>query len=133
MHHEGCAQDRGHAGLPIWKGGNEFLARMIDRHPALANRLHATGALASADLSRSIAACDLMIQYYPDGISTRRTSCMAALEHGRAIMTTTGPLTEPLWDESRAVALAPAGDLTRMAALVHRLVADDDERRRLEA
>jgi glycosyltransferase involved in cell wall biosynthesis len=117
--------------LLIGKGGTEFRAGMIDRHPSFANRLHATGALAPVDVSRSIAACDLMIEYYPDGVSTRRTSCMAALEHGRPVVTTTGQLTEPLWQESCAVALAPANDLPQMAALVHRLLDDGIERQRL--
>jgi glycosyltransferase involved in cell wall biosynthesis len=119
--------------LLIGQGGTEFRARMIDRHPAFANRLHATGALAPADVSRAIAACDLMIQYYPNGVTTRQTSCMAPLQHGRPVVTTSGRLTEPLWQESRAVALAPAEDLPAMAALVHRLIDDGDERQRLGA
>jgi len=129
----GLAQDTELAVLLIGKGGTEFRARMIDQHPSLASRLHATGALAPADLSRSIAACDLMVQYYPDGVSTRRTSCMAALEHGRAVMTTSGHLTEPLWNESRAVALAPANDLPAMASMLHRLIGDTEEQQRLGA
>ena len=128
---EGLAQHADLVVLLIGKGGTEFRAQMIDRHPSFANRLHATGALSPADASRSLAACDLMIQFYPDGVSTRRTSCMAALEHGRPVMTTSGHLTEPLWQESRAVALAPANDLPAMAAVVHRLIDDGEERQRL--
>jgi len=127
----GLAQDANLSVLLIGNGGTDLRARMIGRYPLFANRLHATGALAPADLSRSIAACDLMIQYYPDGITTRRTGCMAALEHGRAVMTTSRRLTEPLWNESGAVALAPANDPAAMAGLVHRLVIDAPERQRL--
>jgi len=72
-----------------------------------------------------------MIQYYPDGVTTRQTSCMTPLEHGRPVVTTSGSLTEPLWQESRAVALAPASDAEALAALVHRLVGDRNERQRL--
>ena len=46
-------------------------------------------------------------------------------------MTTSGQLTEPLWSESRAVALAPANDLPAMTELLHRLIGDSDERQRL--
>ena len=127
----GLEQDTNLAVLLIGNGGTEFRARMLASHPAFASRLHATGPLAPEDVSRSIAACDLMLQYYPDGVSTRRTSCMAALEHGRPVITTSGHLTEPLWQESRAVTLVPANDFPAMAAVVHRLVGDGDERQRL--
>jgi glycosyltransferase involved in cell wall biosynthesis len=125
------ARDSDLSVLLIGNGGPEFRARMLARHPSFANRLHATGALAPAELSSSIAACDLMIQYYPDGVTTRRTSCMATLEHGRPVVTSAGSLTEPLWAESRAVALAPANDIAAIAALVHRLLNDAPERLRL--
>ena len=117
--------------LLIGKRGTEFRDRMIARRPSFANRIVATGALPPAEVSRSIAACDLMIQYYPDGVSTRQGSCMAALEHARAFVTTSGRLTEPLWAESRAVELAPADDIPAIAGLVHRLIGDGDERQRL--
>jgi glycosyltransferase involved in cell wall biosynthesis len=119
--------------LLIGKGGVEFRARMLGRRPSFAHRIIATGALAPADVSRSIAACDLMIQHYPDGVTTRQTSCMTALQHGCPLVTTTGRLTEPLWNESRAVALAPAEDIPELASLVHRLIDDAPERRRLGA
>jgi len=117
--------------LLIGKGGTEFRDRMIARRPSFASRIVATGAIPPADVSRSIAACDLMLQYYPNGVSTRQTSCMAPLEHGRPVVTTSGHLTEPLWEESRAVAIAPANDIPAIAGLVHRLIGDGDERQRL--
>ena len=46
-------------------------------------------------------ACDLLVQPYPDGISSRRTSAMAGLALGVPVVTTTGHLTEPLWAETR--------------------------------
>ena len=44
--------------------------------------------LANEEVSVHLSACDLMIQPYPDGISARRTSAMAALAHERPVVTT---------------------------------------------
>jgi glycosyltransferase involved in cell wall biosynthesis len=41
---------------------------------------------------------------------------MAALAHGCALVTTTGALTETVWAETRAAALAPVGDAETLAA-----------------
>ena len=78
---------------------------LTSAHPSLAGRLFATGRLTPGDVSHHVAACDVMLQPYPDGISSRRTSAMAALSHGRAIVTTAGWLTEPLWAEASAAVL----------------------------
>ena len=65
----------------------------------LHNRLVATGSLVSSDAAAHLAACDLLLQPYPDGVSTRRTSLMAGLALGRPIVTSEGLLSEPLWRE----------------------------------
>ena len=44
-----------------------------------------------------------MLQPYPDGVSSRRTTVTSLLAHGCAVVTTRGPLTEGLWQESGAV------------------------------
>lgn len=46
---------------------------------------------------------------------------MAALTSGCPVVTTDGPLTEPVWRETGAVALAPAGDAASFAREVKRL------------
>jgi glycosyltransferase involved in cell wall biosynthesis len=70
------------------------------------DRAIAMGSLGAADIARHIAACDAMLQPYPDGASSRRTSLMAGLALGRAVVTNEGPLSEPIWRESNAVKLA---------------------------
>jgi glycosyl transferase family 1 len=97
----------------------------------LANRIHATGGLPENGVSVALSSCDLMLQPYPDGVSTRRGSVMAALAHQRAIVTTAGILTEPLWLESGAVVLTPVGDHTAMSAELKRLIGDEGERSRI--
>jgi glycosyl transferase family 4/glycosyl transferase family 1 len=101
---------------------------MIVAQPALAGRLFATGHLAAQDLSHHVAACDLMLQPYPDGISSRRTSAMVALSHGRAIVTTAGWLTEPIWAEAGAAILAPVDDPHALAAAAATILFDVSQR-----
>jgi glycosyltransferase involved in cell wall biosynthesis len=110
--------------LLIGRGSVGAARDMTTRFPQLAGRLHASGALDHDDLSAHISACDLMLQPYPDGISTRRTSAMAALAHGRAIVTTAGSLTEQLWAEIGAAMLVPAGDPVLLADAAASLLAD---------
>jgi len=110
----------------------EFLDRVRERHPAIASRAWASGRLPADQVSEVLSACDLLIQPFPDGITTRRTSAMAGLRNGVAIVSTLGRLTEPVWKETGAVALAPVADRTAFARTVARLL-DDPEARHLQA
>jgi glycosyltransferase involved in cell wall biosynthesis len=109
-----------------------FRESLINEIPALAARVVATGTLPGPELSMAIASCDVMAQPYPDGVTSRRTSVMAALDHGRAIVTTQGLFTEPLWPQSAAVALAPVDDPGAFASAVSELIGSEDRRRRYE-
>lgn len=117
----------------IGRGGDRFAAAMRARYPALAGRIHHASALAPADIAAAIRACDVMVQPYPDGVTTRRTSVMAALTNGVATVATEGALTEPVWRRSGAVALAPANDARAIAAKTIALLADRHARTELAA
>ncbi len=54
----------------------------------------ATGDLAPEAISRHLQTCDVLVQPYPDGISTRRTTAMAALAHGIPLVSNHGARTE---------------------------------------
>jgi glycosyltransferase involved in cell wall biosynthesis len=87
--------------------------------PSIGERLFATGPLQQRDLSLHLQACDLLVQPYPDGVSGRRTSLMAALCHGAAIVGTSGHLTEEFWSGSGALELRDANgtdDIVRCAS-----------------
>lgn len=101
---------------------------LTSTHPSLVGRIFGTGRLAASDLSRHVSACDLMLQPYPDGISSRRTSAMVALSHGRPTVTTVGWLTEPLWTESGAIVLAPVNDPHALAAATATMLFDVAQR-----
>jgi glycosyltransferase involved in cell wall biosynthesis len=110
--------------LLIGRNSADASARIVASHPHLAGRVHATGALDADDVSRHISACDLMLQPFPDGVSTRRTSVMAALAHGKALATTTGALTEEWWNGAGVAALAPAGNPDALAVAAAELLCD---------
>jgi glycosyltransferase involved in cell wall biosynthesis len=117
----------------VGAGSREFLDRLRGRLPGIAERAWASGRANPADVSALLRACDLLIQPYPDGITTRRTSAMAGLKNAVATVSTLGPLTEPIWTESCAVALAPVGDAALFARTVARLLDDAAARQALAA
>jgi glycosyltransferase involved in cell wall biosynthesis len=96
----------------IGGGSAAFRSSFIGEHPNLAQRVNAIGHLDARDpsLSFHISACDLLIQPYPDGVTSRRTTAMAALSHGRPVVTTSGALTESFWKSSDALVLAEVED-----------------------
>jgi len=115
----------------IGRNSEGYRCRLIRKNPQLAHRVTATGVLSEGDASSHISACDLMLQPYPDGISTRRTSAMVGLAHGRAIVTTAGHLTESLWAESGAIAISPVNEPLENARLAIGLLLDVKNRKQL--
>ncbi len=53
------------------------------------------GWLADDELARHLAAADLFLAPFADGVSLRRTTLMAAMQHGLALVGTTGVNTDP--------------------------------------
>ena len=117
--------------LMLGSGGDKARAAFLARSPDLSNRLFATGFLPSVELSPHLASCDLLIQPYPDGASSRRTSLMAGIAHGVPVLTTSGHLSESLWKNSGAVAIAPARDRFALIEEATKLIDSHGERRRL--
>ena len=115
----------------LGKNGGDFSQHLTAANPALRSRILTKGTSSPACLAADVEACDLMIQPYPDGITSRRTSAMAGLALGLPIVSTSGHLTETIWAEHAAVALTPIGDHGAMASAALRLLSDDLERRRL--
>jgi len=112
-------------------GSDAFRDSLIRKTPELAGKIQATGPLTAEDISRHIAACDLLMQPYLDGVSSRRTSLMVGLSHGKPVLTTSGRSTEPIWSTAEAVAMTPAGNLPAFVELLKELCDDPDRRSRL--
>jgi glycosyltransferase involved in cell wall biosynthesis len=115
----------------IGRGGERFVERFGRGRGR--QRLHATGELPASDAASALRECDLVIQPYPDGVTTRRTSVMAAIGNGVPVVTTSGFLTEPVWQATGAVRLVPFGDTAAFAAACADLLADAAARDRLAA
>ncbi len=112
-------------------GGGEAFAGALPSD--VRDRVDATGRLSGLQAAAALRACDLLVQPYPDGVTTRRTSVMSGLTNGVPVLTSRGALTEPVWARSSAVALAPAGDVAAFVAAAARLSADPRERALLGA
>ncbi len=122
-------QDQANSLLLIGKGSDALRMELLREHPALSSRLHATGALPEGPLSAHLSACDLMVQPYIDGISSRRTTALAALAHGVPLVTTVGRLTDPLWIDESPAALVPVTDgASELAAKTQQLLEDRAKR-----
>jgi glycosyltransferase involved in cell wall biosynthesis len=113
----------------LGRGSTEFLGELSDI-PNISARVTASGDVDALELSYRLQACDLMLQPYRDGASTRRTTLMAALAHGIPVVTTIGRLSERFWQTSDIV-VGTSGEPRAMATAVLDLACDPDRRRRL--
>ena len=95
----------------LGRGGADFAEAVLKENPAFASRLVVAGEMALDSVAEWLAACDLLVQPYPDGVSSRRTTVMAGLNLGCPIVTNSGHCSDPnLWAESRAVRLVDSID-----------------------
>lgn len=106
-----------------------FATLMKARHPDVGDRMHASGSLPDADAAAALKACDLLLQPYPDGVTTRRTSVMAGLALGVATVTTTGALTEQVWHDTKAAVLVPASNSSALRDAAIALIRSESARR----
>jgi hypothetical protein len=117
--------------LLLGNNGEKFADEFIDAHPEYKGRLVTPGHQSAYELSCHLAACDVVLQPYPDGVSSRRGSFMTPLALGLPIVTTSGHLTESFWKESHAAVLVPAGREDRMGESVETLLKNNSLRDRI--
>lgn len=102
--------------LLIGRGSTDYCDRFRADYSMLANRVAAAGELAAADVPVHIRACDVILQPYPDGISSRRTTVMAGMANGVNIVSNLGFLSEEFWSDGVGVTLASSADPVLLAA-----------------
>lgn len=94
--------------------------------------LRSPGYLPENELARMLACSDIFMAPFADGVSTRRTTVMSALQHAIPVVGTDGHLTDGVLREaSSALRLVPVGDRGRFAAAASRLAQEAGERRAL--
>ena len=114
--------------LLLGRGSRAFGEALGVRYPELAGRWVTRDSLAPEDVVAHLAACDVLVQPYPDGVSARRTTTMAGLALGRPLVTNTGHLTEPMWRGLGAVALVEGTAPQPLVQATERLLSDVAER-----
>jgi glycosyltransferase involved in cell wall biosynthesis len=91
--------------------------------------IHSPGYLEPGAFAAKLAAADLFLAPLIDGVSTRRGSLMAALQHGLPVVGTSGHLTDPaLREAAPALRLTEVGDSGCFSSAAARLAADPDAR-----
>jgi glycosyltransferase involved in cell wall biosynthesis len=94
-------------------------------------RVYSPGRLDEGDLSRSLAAADVMLLPFTDGISTRRGTLMAALAHGLPVVGLRGQSTDRVLVNARdALTLAAVGDRHGFTRATLELTSDTERLRR---
>jgi glycosyltransferase involved in cell wall biosynthesis len=97
-------------------------------------RVLTPGRLDEDELAAMLSAADVFLAAYWRGISTRRTTLMAALQHGLAVVATSGPETDSVLSAaSGALRLVPFDDIDAFARFAAELATATDERQRLAA
>jgi len=91
------------------------------------------GFLPAEEVSLRLSACDVFLAPFVDGVSTRRTTLMAALQHGIPTVGTAGFATDRvlLDAEGDGLLLTPTGDAAAFGGAVARLSRESALARRL--
>jgi glycosyltransferase involved in cell wall biosynthesis len=114
--------------LLLGRGASGFAATLTADCPEASAQVTAAESLSGDEVACRLAACDLLLQPYTDGLSSRRTTLMAGLALGRPIVSNQGFLSEPLWRDRGAVLLTPTPEPAALLDLTLRAVADADLR-----
>jgi glycosyltransferase involved in cell wall biosynthesis len=91
-------------------------------------RVEAPGALPADKVAAVLAAADVFLAPFVDGVTTRRGSFMAALRAGVAVVATSTPATDDILRNDPGITLVPIGQVDAFADAAVRLSQDGDLR-----
>jgi glycosyltransferase involved in cell wall biosynthesis len=98
--------------------------RALVRLHHLEDRVLWTGHVEAEEVSAALMAADVVVMPYRDGVSLRRTTFIAALRHGCAVVTTPPAVDVPELRSGDNLLLAPVGDVDAMAEAVAQVALD---------
>lgn len=117
--------------LSLGRESEDFCKHFKKVHPEVADQIAYTGELNLEALSAHISACDILFQPYPDGVSTKRSSLMAGLAHGKPIVTSYGKNTGEIWNQEQILLMGDTKHPESMYILLDQLLQDKDLQLRL--
>lgn len=106
----------------LGRGSVGFRDQFTAHNPHLAGRLIALGELQQDELAAHLRGCDVLLQPYIDGISSRRGSTMAVLANGIPLVSNLGPLSEPFWANLGCICLASSPSPEALSAATERVL-----------
>ena len=113
---------------------NAAYASQVDQLIATLNlqsQVTSTGFLEPSDVSRTMLASDVLALPYVDGASLRRGSLMAAIAHGRAIVTTEPRYPIEGLTHNESALFVPPNDPAALAQEIKQVIIDPELRSRL--
>jgi glycosyltransferase involved in cell wall biosynthesis len=114
--------------LLIGRNGALLRDAIVVQRPDLDARITVTGELAPQEVSAHLVACDVLLQPYDDGISARRSTTMAGMALGKAIVSNRGVATSEPWTDGRVALLTDTAEPAALANAVSTLLADAERR-----
>jgi glycosyltransferase involved in cell wall biosynthesis len=108
------------------------IARLIESL-GLRDRIHRTGFVPPEQVSAAFYAVDVCALPYRDGASLRRGTLHAAMQHGRAIVSTVPALPTPEFEDGRNILFVPSDDAKALSEAILTLALDLDAQKRFGA
>jgi glycosyltransferase involved in cell wall biosynthesis len=112
----------------IGGGSEQFRELLVAQNSQLSSKIAASGRLSESEVAHHIRACDIMLQPYGDGPTTRRGSLMACLVNRCPVVSTYGHLCESFWEREKILHLVNKDQPAQAASEILALLANPESR-----
>ncbi len=115
--------------LFMGRGAKLFQAELSERDPQWKGRIQALDDAGAEEVAAGIAACDVMLQPYGDGVNCRRGTLSASLALGAAVVSNAGLLSEEFWTREDLLFLAPEPSVEALVEACRTALSSPERRR----